>query len=313
MFKFENVIATVISIEVRARISDDRYMGKRHEKKIVSVLSVLTGILVLVILLGQGCGSPKANGNGSIGDLGGFAGELITPLGVPTFRDVGNGNGGGYGGMVSGSQGQYGGWQSELGAAPMILSRPGPWILFGPRRTDGSCSGTRHPFAPFVHGRIDVNGLGRLVHRDSFCGRGSLIDDNEMSTIDFDPRVLIFDDDIYVRAGRIADLVIPVGYCSNARLDGEFQVGTSLFIYQKGRELFGSIAQGKHLGNQYVEFTVVPVVVNQSVTVRVKEFSSASLKLKINRNGTKKARGHLNVLLDGENLDLSMDCYLHRP
>ncbi len=81
----EKVIATFISIEVRALGSDDRYMGKRLKKQIMSVLTVLTSILMLVILLGQGCGSPIANGNGNGGGYGGYKPDSGVPS-TPTRK-----------------------------------------------------------------------------------------------------------------------------------------------------------------------------------------------------------------------------------
>ncbi len=196
---------------------------------------------------------------------------------------------------------------------PETHSHQAPWILFGAKKTDGSCPKEKWRFTPYVHGMIVVDGRGKLVHRDSACGPTSTIARDAMQTFDFDSKVAIFENDIYVRVNRDADVVRPVAYCTNAGLDGEFEVGTSVFIYQKGKNQYGTIAQGKHLGDQYLKFRVDPFVVNQVTTASAKEFSLGLFKLNVVRNGAAKTIGHLNVLLDGENVDLGMVCYLNLP
>jgi hypothetical protein len=264
-------------------------MGHRTVKRI---LLILISCFVVTLAIGQGC----------------------SKLGSGSSKNASD-NGGGYGGLVPTDNGTY---TAGFKAPDSESSQPVPYFyLVGVHTGCTNYPSGWESVGPDVVGVISFSSNGTF-YAPSLCDASSVIAFTDLSIVDFDQSVAIYNDGIYRHfAGApppTIELVTPVAYCRTVSTDaGNVQIGTDVSVYTSGGQLYGEIDEGQDVNGQPTQFSVSPFPLSQTVTSGQASFSGNSFQLDVIRNGSPATTGTLSVVLDGQSESLSMSCWLTTP
>jgi hypothetical protein len=142
-----------------------------------------------------------------------------------------------------------------------------------------------------------------------------------VSIADFDPYIAIYQNQVFRHFDGLPpaapDLVMQAAYCRETTpgpAGAELGLDVDIYAAASG-QLYGEIHEGKLVAGQPTQFVVGAFAVAQAETPQQKSFTAAAsgFSLQANRGGGLANPGALQALLDGQQLSLSMSCWLATP
>jgi len=302
-------------------------------KSLYSLGAVIVSTLGIIIGLGQGCGSGS-----SLPGLNGYGGSTGADLNVQVpiaaqILGIGGlqGNGGGYGGMVSTSEPYSSSGESstshstehdsESGSrSSSMLGDDSRAIFLHVRERTPSCTRLSDEWRALdahVTGILSVRGH-RAFYGGSLCSKTWRLGSSAVSIVDFNPRIAVYGDRVFerfeVRPPAVTDLKTTVVYCRGAvfeHSESGADLGTDVRIYRKNLGLMGEIVVGKEVDGVLTRSLVRGFTVSQAAMGEGASFTARGFELKVANMGANPSAGSLSVLLDGEQLEIPLSKCWH--
>ncbi|MGE4131022.1 MAG: hypothetical protein AB7F86_05255 [Bdellovibrionales bacterium] len=214
--------------------------------KIGFVLSLVSGW----VLQGQAC-SPA----------------LSSKIGIPGKP---SNNGGIYGGNNADTE-TYGPESSSGYYGPISQDQPAnPTHFFVHHGTQPSqsCGPATPASAAFVSEWISIPKEAPPYYRSGYCGAPTLVNLAALNWVQYHPQVLVYTNQIFVfyeaMPNNPVDLKIPIYLCRRASMEGNFDVGTDVFVYKTKDGLFADFVKGELLAGIPTRTSVTQISVRET-------------------------------------------------
>lgn len=263
-------------------------MKLARRSKVILALAVLAG---LISVWGQGCGKPK--------------------------EDTGSSNnGGGYGGLVLDSHGDYGRTipESTTGipdgaTVEFYLYRPGD-------ASTQLCS-------QYVSGwqTVGANVLNLIVktgtgfrYYDSLCSASTAVAEKDVRGVAYNDEVFIYQQGIFFKTKKpitqVSELKAPQVFCRASSVTGSLDAGVDVLITRHGSGFKARLWVGRVVGDIGLKYVVAPFDVNYGAATSERYFAN-SFDLKVRSSADAATTGTLETNLGAGPESFSMSCWKH--
>lgn len=276
---------------------------KTHPRLRMTVL--LAAIAAVIVVWGQGCG--KASEDETLNSLN---------------------NGGGYGGLVIDSSGQYGGTTpTQEGEPPLVDPDMGidPKNIIDSYYRRGTpsfdmCSNYLRGWDSVAHSVLEVivrASNGRHFIHQSVCGDPpEEMGDEYVDRAAYNPDVIVVEEQIFLRAAsmpvKAADILDPVVFCRAKMVNASgVDEGVDVLITRtKDDGLEARMDIGRAAGMSGTRLKVKPFSVRRSMASR-ERFFAPGFDLRVDY-ALGAATGDLNMVIDGIGESRQLVCWRHR-
>lgn len=263
-------------------------MKLARRSKIILALGLLAG---LISLWGQGCGKPQ--------------------------EDTGSSNnGGGYGGLVLDSHGDYGREIPENTTG----TPDGATVLFSLYRPGDASTQLCSQYVAGWQGvgahvlnLIQKTSTGYRYY-DSLCSASVSVLDKDVKGAAFNDEVFIYDQGIFFKTKtpitQASQLYTPQVFCRATSMSGKLESGVDVLITRHGSAFKARLWVGRVVDDLGLKYTVAPFEVSYSVSTSERYFAN-SFDLKVRSSAEAQTTGTLSTNLGAGPENFNLTCWKH--